>query len=803
MPPPSGDITVGSVSEIDKVEIDTGIAVGTVSINGARADSCIAGSDAGEGVKAKSIRVVAGKGKKFGNIAAVKVFGLRSVDKVSVEAAAGNSISDVTVVGNHAGLTIEEVAVSAGSGSRLDNVVLERVISVTKSVVVEVHANVHTYNGLVIGEKRLLDKDLVLAVYKDCSDHNNDDCLSSEAADGGDCDGGLIRASDKSCFAQGGGDACTMEVPATTTVAATTTTVAATTTTKVPTTVAAEVGAATTTAAAAAPADTTTIAPADSTTTVAAAAPADTTTVAPADPTTTVAAAAPAGTTTVADAAETTTLAGVAEPPVGDSAEPVVHDAGGDGDAGTPEEGKFVVGEAASPTASPAVEGKTGDAPEEEPSGATESTGAAEPSDTGADDGATPTGPEEDEAGAAGADEVAAGANDVATSAADCNAGLLETTGSLCMNGGVCEFKRANCNNADLPFDTPVCACPSVAFGTCFYGEHCQMQTSDCSADTLSCNIVKSLRSTVDPATAVCSTDEWPARLCTAAQPPALAGASSATLLEEDGIAPAKKSGAGGAVAAVLLIIFAAVLLGMYHHKRQQAVAGDGDGGSTNPMYLEPFGTKILSSVENPMYLEPVPLASPDYIAPAPVGGAEPMYEIGNVGDEPVYELGNGEGDEPLYDLGNGDGDGDGYLAVGDGVDADAMYDLAGNATESVDAEAMYDLAGNTQVLLNKANGSAVKETEAQRLRRLGMENGLERDAKMHTFTLEKPLRAVDDTSFDVAAAEKKRKASMKKSKKAKTPTTKKKSTTTSKKAKKSKKKKTEKDEAVLNNDFV
>lgn len=388
-----------------------------------------------------------------------------------------------------------------------------------------------------------------------------------------------------------------------------------------------------------------------------------------------------AGTTTVADAAETTTLAGVAEPPVGDSAEPVVHDAGGDGDAGTPEEGKFVVGEAASPTASPAVEGKTGDAPEEETSGATESTGAAEPSDTGADDGATPTGPEEDEAGAAGADEVAAGANDVATSAADCNAALLETTGSLCMNGGVCEFKRANCNNADLPFDTPVCACPSVAFGTCFYGEHCQMQTSDCSADTLSCNIVKSLRSNVDPATAVCSTDEWPARLCTAAQPPALAGASSATLLEEDGIAPAKKSGAGGAVAAVLLIIFAAVLLGMYHHKRQQAVAGDGDGGSTNPMYLEPFGTKILSSVENPMYLEPVPLASPDYIAPAPVGGAEPMYEIGNVGDEPVYELGNGEGDEPLYDLGNGDGDGDGYLAVGDGVDADAMYDLAGNAT--------------------------------------------------------------------------------------------------------------------------
>ena len=750
----AGDITVGSVAEIGKVDIDTGIAVGTVSINGAPTDSCTDGSSVdGNGVKAKSISVRAGKGKKFGNVAAVKVFGLRSVDSVTVDADPGNSIADFTVVGDNSGLTIKEVSVSAGSGSHLGNVALRRVVSVTKQVVVDVHANVSTYYGLVLGGMRLPAKQLVLAAGKDCEGHDNDDCQPNVDADGGDCDGGLIQASDKACIAQGG-DACTMTAPdyVTTTVAAATTTATQNDATTV-------VAAASTTTAAI-PTETTTegercclqpgfcppCAMVRSSTTGAA--------------TTTAEAATTAGATIATDAAETTPSVGItAEPLVGelsDNPEPDGNDAGN----ATTEPGVYEVLDVLGGLGV-WDEGPDDGADEgvwDRMAAASQSSSMADTADPGAGDdaGTTPTDdPEETEDAAAAAADADTDTDELARSEAECNAALVERTGDLCMNGGVCEFKRADCNNADLPFDTPVCACPTVRFGTCFYGQHCQMKVDGCSSDTQSCNVIRSLKSNVDPTTAVCSTDEWPARLCTAAQPPALAGASSVQLLEVVENAPADKSSAGGAVAAVLVLAVAAVLLGMYHRKRQVAEdEGGKDGTAGNADKLDPFGSKtLMTSVENPMYSEqaagdnpeymwPTSSASPDYLAPTPVGGAEPVYAMEDGGGEPVYDVGDGDGDA-------------GYLAVGDGV-------------ESMYADAMYDLAGNTQGLLERAAAAPVGETEAQRLHRLGMENGLERDHKTHTFTLEKPLRAMDDATFDVEAEKKKKRASMKKSKKSK-----------------------------------
>ena len=57
-----------------------------------------------------------------------------------------------------------------------------------------------------------------------------------------------------------------------------------------------------------------------------------------------------------------------------------------------------------------------------------------------------------------------------------------------CINGGTCVLAKADCADADAPFDTPVCDCGLVVGGACFYGARCDAKlVCPGAADTDTC----------------------------------------------------------------------------------------------------------------------------------------------------------------------------------------------------------------------------------------------------------------------------------------------------------------------------
>lgn len=55
---------------------------------------------------------------------------------------------------------------------------------------------------------------------------------------------------------------------------------------------------------------------------------------------------------------------------------------------------------------------------------------------------------------------------------AECLEAMQGMYGGVCMNNGVCKFKRPNCDG-DAPYSLPVCDCGRVSGTICFWGRFC------------------------------------------------------------------------------------------------------------------------------------------------------------------------------------------------------------------------------------------------------------------------------------------------------------------------------------------
>lgn len=195
-----------------------------------------------------------------------------------------------------------------------------------------------------------------------------------------------------------------------------------------------------------------------------------------------------------------------------------------------------------------------------------------------------------------------------------CLTALAEVTGQGCLNGGVCKWKRADCTDGNANFTEPVCDCGGRggSVSTCFWGRSCENKVDSCPGDTRSCNIVRKVKSTVDPANLVCSSNEWPERLCSKDDPNSGwsykvsasavqqgnnggdgaedgdAGASAGA--EEDG-AESKKDPAGlvaGLVVAILFLIVAVIIVSKRRSDDKNQVAelqSAQPPAKTNPAY--------------------------------------------------------------------------------------------------------------------------------------------------------------------------------------------------------------------------
>jgi hypothetical protein len=208
----------------------------------------------------------------------------------------------------------------------------------------------------------------------------------------------------------------------------------------------------------------------------------------------------------------------------------------------------------------------------------------------------------------------------------ECDTALFRATGSSCKNGGVCSFRRADCTDADAPFDTPVCSCGAPTGTTCFYGQFCEEKVDACPDGTNMCNIVKSLNAEVDPVSKVCSAEKWPKRLCIEGAP-STGGESSALgdNDEEEGVeeveSPSSSSKVGGAVAGVMgvgLLLIVIAILYQKHASHNSTTMGLAESGlASSPMHYKD-GTK---SVTNPMYSE-MDVGEGSYLEPRALDGA-------------------------------------------------------------------------------------------------------------------------------------------------------------------------------------
>ena len=337
-----------------------------------------------------------------------------------------------------------------------------------------------------------------------------------------------------------------------------------------------------------------------------------------------------------------------------------------------------------------------------------------------------------------------------------CLAALKAITGQGCLNGAICKWKKADCADATATFTEPVCDCggrgDDASAGVCFWGQSCEHKVDSCPGDTQSCNVVRRVKAGVDPAKLVCSSNVWPARLCSKDDPEsgwkykvsasaardelhASAGGQEAAVAAGDD--PAGKSYSGlavGLVFTVLVLIIVAVFIASKRSATQEKGVADAFGqkaasiAKMNPTYqyevagsgnagvlyaganyselsaadmkaagMAPYEVAaVYEGVSEPQqgqpgYLVPVALGDALYLEPV----EQPQYADAASSEYPdMYGTLAGMAGMSAYDVAGGGG-------------GEAMYDTAAPvAAGTSSGDVMYDTAGG-------GGGDAMYDTAA------------------------------------------------------------------------------------------